>query len=542
MITISPLIFFPLLYAETHYRFKYFISFLRKAEPEILADIPHRLEPGVSLPVLLLVKDSHQYPIENVHVRIELRQGNKTYGVVKRDIAGSISEPLWWRVVSVQFENDAKDLSQFVEVDVYIEYVVNGKQRTCKNDNYRTSSKRSLRVFRSDVRLPVLPGWALGDTHTHSSHTDDQVEFGSPIEASVELSRAMGLSYFCVTDHSYDLDDRIDNYLLNDPDLPKWKLQQAEIDSINSRAQDFAVIRGEEVSCFNHGRRNIHLLLWGTRKYYAGSGDSAEHWFHTNAEHSIRDILNTLDKDTVAYAGHPTEPAPFFQWLLIKRGVWDLIDMSEEGLSGIQILNGEENRAFLNGLESWKVLLLRGRRIFIAAGDDAHGNFNRFRQIGIPFFTIRENGNQLFGKIRTALRHDILSEQSLLQSLRSGRSAITNGPLIVFEITNEYGATAFLGGEISGRRLQLHITGVSSVEFGSFEEVRVIHGKIGTERELVRARKRFSANVTVDFSLPMEFPSQNSASYLRIEGFTCRTKSNERGGFCYTNPIWIDHR
>lgn len=542
MITISPLIFFPLLYAETHYRFKYFISFLRKAEPEILADIPHRLEPGVSLPVLLLVKDSHHFPIENLQVKIELRQGNRTYAVVEKEIARSIAEPLWWRIVSVQFENELRDLSGFIEVDVHFDYLVNGKRRSCRNDNYSTSSKKSLKVLRSGEKLPALHGWALGDAHTHSSYTNDQVEFGSPIEASVELSRAMGLSYFCVTDHSYDLDDRIDNYLVNDPNLPKWKLQQAEIDGINSRTQDFAVIRGEEVSCFNYGRRNIHLLLWGTRKYYAGSGDSAEHWFHTDAEHSIRDILSTLDKDTAAYAGHPTEPVPFLQWLLIKRGAWNLSDMSEEGLSGIQILNGEANRAFLNGLESWKVLLLSGKKIFIAAGDDAHGNFNRFRQIGIPFFTIRENENQLFGKIRTAIHHDALSEHSLLQSLRSGCTVISNGPLIVFEIRNESGAAAVLGGTISGRRLQLHITGVSSAEFGSFEEVSVVQGKIGTERELVLARKRFSGDLTIDLLLPMDFPKQNCDSYIRLEGFTGRTKFNERGGFCYTNPIWINHR
>ena len=48
--TLLPLIVFPLLYAETHYRFKYFFSFLKKNEPEILADIPHRLEPNAALP------------------------------------------------------------------------------------------------------------------------------------------------------------------------------------------------------------------------------------------------------------------------------------------------------------------------------------------------------------------------------------------------------------------------------------------------------------------------------------------------------------
>ena len=74
---ILPLVSFPLLYAETHYRFKYFFSFLRKDEPEILADIPHRLEPDAALPVLLLIKDSNLYPIELIRVKIDLRQEGK---------------------------------------------------------------------------------------------------------------------------------------------------------------------------------------------------------------------------------------------------------------------------------------------------------------------------------------------------------------------------------------------------------------------------------------------------------------------------------
>jgi len=52
--------FLPLfLYAETHYRFPYFFSLLRKNEPEIIADAPHRIEPGSPLPILILIKDAH---------------------------------------------------------------------------------------------------------------------------------------------------------------------------------------------------------------------------------------------------------------------------------------------------------------------------------------------------------------------------------------------------------------------------------------------------------------------------------------------------
>ncbi|MCH6560272.1 hypothetical protein IH799_07965, partial [candidate division KSB1 bacterium] len=53
-----------LLYAETHYSFKGIYSRLKKMEPEIIADVPHRIKRGHPIPVLLLIKDAHQYPIE----------------------------------------------------------------------------------------------------------------------------------------------------------------------------------------------------------------------------------------------------------------------------------------------------------------------------------------------------------------------------------------------------------------------------------------------------------------------------------------------
>jgi len=536
-----PIVAFPLLYAETHYRFKYFFSFLKKYEPEILADIPHRLDPDATLPVLLLIKDSHTYPVEFTHVKIEMHQKGKSIYSDTIDLPLHITKTLWWQIVSVPFNNGLKDVFGFIDVDVNFHYVIEGEHRSAKNDNYRTSSKKSLRVYRSADSIPSFAGWAQGDTHTHSSYTEDQVEFGSPIEASIELSKAMGLSFFCVTDHSYDLDDRVDNYLINDPGIPKWRLQQKQIDEVNSHQTDFAVLRGEEVSCFNRARRNVHLLLWGTKQFFAGSGDSAEQWFHTTAEHTISDILTNKKINVVAYAGHPTEPTPFFQWLLIKRGTWSLDDMAQDGLAGLQVLNGETNQAFSDGLECWTKLLLRGKKIFIAAGNDAHGNFNRFKQIGIPFLTIRENGGQLFGKMRTAVRSAAVTETSLLDSLQNGHTVITNGPLIVFTAINEYGEIAAIGDTIRGARLRLQIYGTTTKEFGRFCELRIISGRIGSDSETVKIIKQLPEHYGIDMMIEFEVYLSQKLSYVRLEGFTKVADGDIGNGFCYTNPIWIQH-
>ncbi len=51
-----PFVFSP-AYAEIHYRFRYFFSWLKKREPEILADVPYRFYLPKSSQVTLTVYD-----------------------------------------------------------------------------------------------------------------------------------------------------------------------------------------------------------------------------------------------------------------------------------------------------------------------------------------------------------------------------------------------------------------------------------------------------------------------------------------------------
>ncbi|MDE3057317.1 MAG: hypothetical protein KGJ59_05100 [Bacteroidota bacterium] len=495
-------IFFPtLLYAETHYRFKYFFSLLKKREPEILADLPYRLEPTAELPILLLVKDAHHYPIELVSASATIvREADSkqiSHTIVTNSI--SINEPLWWKIVNVPWSPAWKNSFGFFSIDIRFEYKINKKLRRCRNDNYRTSSKKSYRVFRSADPLPSLSGWIQGDVHTHSSYSNDQVEFGSPVEASVELCKAMGLSFFCVTDHSYDLDDRIDNYLVNDPDVPKWKSLQKEIDAINAREKN----------------------------YFAGSGDSGERWLHTQAEHTISEVLEYKKHTTAAYAAHPAEPVPLLQRIFVGRGEWTLDDMRHEKLNGLQILNGETGETFERGLSTWKKLLLEGERLYIAAGNDAHGNFNRFRQIKIPFVKIVEADKQLFGKMRTVVECSNSSEENIVEALRSGAAMITNGPVAVFHchrMKNE---------------LAITVRGISTKEFGAFTRCIIYSGRSGGTAEKILFRADLQKDFQFEFTKRFDASDNVAPHYIRFEAFTHGGSGINENGFCFTNPMWL---
>jgi hypothetical protein len=523
-------------YAETHYRFRHFFSYLEKNEPEVIADIPHRIEPGNPIPVLILAKDAHLYPCVLNQVSAEIREQGK---VVQRTNLLEKPLTLGQKLFSVVFRIDRAQFSGWLDIDVAMTLEVNGTAFTYHNDNHKTSSRRPLRVYLSQHPLPSFPGLCIGDPHTHSNYTDDQVEFGSPLSASRELSRAMGLSFFCVTDHSYDLDDRVDSYLEYDPLHPKWNSFQQEVDSLNGDAGGFAIVRGEEVTCRNTKGRNVHFLVFGQREFIRGSGDGAEKWLRTKSEHNIGEVINRKSIDAVAYAAHAQEPVPFLQRLLLNRGSWSIQDFRHEGLTGLQILNGKFDIGFERSYSMWIKLLLGGHRLCAIAGNDAHGNFNRYRQIGIPFFTIREEEQQVFGKCRTGVFVDsILNEKSVLSALTHGRAIMTDGPVVRLSAVGSGDLNGGIGGTARTESLRLSIDVLSSGEFGEINAVRVIVGKVGNSAEQTAFRFEGNQGYSINKNVSLNRPS---ISYVRVEVTTAASGSYDgKAHFCFTNPVWVD--
>jgi hypothetical protein len=520
------------LYAETHYRFRYFFSFLRKHEPEIISDAPHRIEPNQSLPILVLVKDAHQFPLKLNKVSIVIRKNGKTF--IEKELLKSsieVTEKFWWRVYEVPLEG----INGIIECDVIFEINDGRRQLTYHNDNHRTSSHQPLKIFIAPTPLPRFEHLHFGECHSHSSYTDDQVEFGAPLEASIQLSLALGLSFFCVTDHSYDLDDSVDNYLMNDSNLPKWSLLQQEVDDKNSNHKDFVIVRGEEVTCRNSKDQNIHLLLLGNRKFFHGSGDGAERWLKTRSENSLHEILNSVEPSVLSFAAHPKERVSILQKLLLRRGIWLQQDFIHTQLIGIQFINGYISDGFWEGYHQWIEALLEGKRMLVLAGDDAHGNFNRFRQIGIPFLKIRETGHQLFGKMRTGVYLESLSEENILQAIHSGKTIVTDGPAVNILIDSPTREISSIGETVAGNKHSVSLEVRSSNEYGSIDSVKVFMGSTGVKETAVISEK-LSQKYTADRNFSLEIRKK---CYIRAEVWTSSDSNDAQPHFCLTNPIWF---
>ena len=526
------LFFLPVvLYAETHYRFKYFFSFLSKPEPEIIADAPHRIDPQNDLPILFFVKDADRYPCELIEIAVNLKGSSVSERIVLFSGTYKLSERFWWRI----YHTPVSHFHGFVESDVEFTIRRKGRIKKYHNDNYRTSGHTPLCTYISGDKLPQFDNLLFGEIHSHSNYTSDQVEYGAPPEASIELCKPMGLSFFCITDHSYDLDDSIDNYLEFDGNFPKWKELDAEVKKLNETDNKFIVIKGEEVSCRNHRGQNVHFLMLGNERFLEGGGDSAERWLQTRSEHSVKNLLDIKEPGSVAIAAHPFEGVSMLQKLLLGRGKWQKNDFEDDRLQGIQFINGALTHGFYEGYEFWKNQLLSGKKIFVYAGNDAHGNFNRFRQIGIPFLLIKEHGDQLFGKMRTGVYTSEFTQEALLKALESGHSIATDGPAVNF--TEENSEKSIIGSCLSTVSKNFSLIAVSTPEFGTLKNITITAGIKGDNFEKVI----FSADSSNEYRFKKNFEfSTDRDAYIRAEIWTNPLNScDKRSHFCLTNPFWL---
>ncbi len=506
------------LYPEIHYRFRYF-KFNRyfRREPEILVDIPRRIEGSQKAPLLLLVKDAHQYPIKFTRPLKVTIEGDASWEEELYLSSDTVETPWWWR--SFDLKMPPGDYRIWVEIT----YRTGRSTKRALNHNFRGLTPTPFLVKRSAEPLPRPPGYLLGDVHCHSIYTADQVEFGAPLHSLAKAARASGLDFACVADHSYDLDDMPEDYLTNDPQLRKWKDFLKRVEKINSDDDDTLakLIAGQEATVVNGEGRNVHMLLFGGDKLFSGGGDSAEKWFKTDSELSVSGILSSLDSKTVAGAAHPWEPIRFLQKTLLRRGMWNYGDFAE-GISGAQIANGEDFPTSLRrGIPRWIELLKQGKRIGLWAGNDSHGNFNIFRQVKLPMWSLWEREAHILGMQKTGV-YAPKGAEDILQGLRRGGTYITDGPGIELRVEDcRMGETAPAG---SGR---VEIDACASQEFGRLKNISLF---IGSGGRLIEKR----------FDLPASLTVKIEREFDLLPGFVYAAAETTAGQRCVSSAVYIE--
>ena len=514
-----------LAYAEVHYRPRAVPSLIFSKWPEIVCDTPPRVDPDRPIPVFIIIKDAHRYPVRLEMAVVHMKYENGSERIARFPYGGiQIREPAWWDSINVMPE-----FTGMVVISLNL-LVRNGKQLTQIGvDNYRGLSHSPLTVTVAEQPLPGGENWYHGDMHCHTLYTSDQVEFGAPLEAMVSGAYCMGYHWLASTDHSYDLDDSGDDYLESDPLLGKWRFLKEQAELLSPTV---TVIPGEEVTCRTSSGKNCHLLALNHERFIEGSGDSGERGLKTDSERTVGEaVRECVEWNGIACAAHPLESIPLLERLLLGRGEWTRSDLETPELTGLQFHNGIRDRGFRDGRDAWILFLLAGRRLVAYGGSDAHGDMNRRRRVMLPFLALGEDMFHTFGAVRTVVNAASRERDHLIRGLREGRVVVTEGPFISLSVTGN-GSAAGIGDSFTEGAGTIRALCKSSREFGLLKSVRILGGTTGEQSERVLAA---ADAVPGDYEWEVEQNERfDGNGYIRAE---CDT---DLGKCCFTNPVWIE--
>jgi hypothetical protein len=477
------------LYAETHFRFfSWMPSLVYRRLPEVIFDMPRRLAPGCDLPILLLVNDVHRFPVEIGTVTIALSQRPDAPEVLVFDnmAAQEILHPLAARQRAFLFTVPHTMLRQHEAfVNAKVELRRNGRAVVVLNDNLPGSSKTGLHCVVARESRPGSAWCSYGDLHVHSQYSQSHVEFGPPVRAIQTMARAHGVDFVALTDHSYDLSCRMDNYLAVDAgESQRWVSAKAEVRA-SSRSVP-TMLMGEEVSCLNARGQVVHLCGVGMSEFIAGSRDGARRNAVNDNMLTIPEVVEAIHKQGgTTLAAHPGAGCGIMQRLFLHRGTWSDTDASA-GVDALQAANGYFSRSWDRGKLLWIRALLRGKRIGLAAGTDSHGDFNRYRYLSTPFVSIAELERMYFCGVLTGVYGKPRLQQEIIAAIRNGRTFVTDGPFVTLSASRDPADSVIGTGDVRPEVKSLFVVAASSCEFGPIRSMQVIRGRVGAvEEEMV---------------------------------------------------------
>ncbi|MBD3358569.1 MAG: hypothetical protein GF363_15525 [Chitinivibrionales bacterium] len=480
--------------------------------------MPRRIMRGDKIPISLVVNDVDKYPIEIQSVTIVITQGGQTRTALEtvRPTSAEIPHPLARYCRAFIFWLSSSDL-QGGRFHVNCKAIIahnGGKRDVVLNDNLPTTSKAPFVGWLTEEPLPGSDRAAYGDLHVHSHYSRSHVEFGPPVAVIDYMAKAYGLDFAALTDHSYDLASRTENFLAYDPNAERWGLMLAE--ASKSKGYSTNLIVGEEVSSANAQGKTVHLCGLGLRRFVPGSRDGARFNAPKNSTLSLPEAIGAIHaQGGLAMAAHPGARPGILERLLLRRGSWHACDVSSK-LDIFQALNNGFNRSWYHARRLWIDLLLSGLRLPLAAGNDSHGDFNRYRSIGIPFVSIAENPDRYLSYSRTGIYGKPSSGSEIIAALRAGRTFVTTGPFLDIRLHDESRET-LVGNEVDPHQhstVSINIT--SSYEFGFPRLLRVFRGCYDTRKENLLELTSLTGN-KINVLHTVGLDPKDGPGYLRAE-------------------------
>jgi hypothetical protein len=477
-----------------------------------------------------------------------------------------------------------------------------------KDDWFNYTETRYLRVRVGSGRYPWPVDWYGGDVHYHSMFTNNIAEFGAPVPAITETASAMGLQWLVVTDHSCDLDETGDGdwsyatgqweYTLQTPDgIQTWVRHAQEggsswsglgLDVTEFSRPWFRLFRGVELNLASvdgdSWEKTLHCLFNNPDYIHSPwSGAIGERPVFP----AVPDGLAQLGPTGFAYAAHPVDDLGGeggFDFT-VNGAAWGdqdyTVALQYDGFRGLEIFNtrqtlyaSNQNNPWpefdagtpytnddlypdqlLEGIDLWDQLLSQGlsqnppRRIFVAGGSDAHGDFNYATFLNLDTYA----SDNAMGKVQTVVRVPGYSPETLppveelMAAYGAGLSCATDGPFLEIGLDRDgdgdwyetddltMGMAASAG---ESTPLPLVVRWASIPEFGEIILVRILAGS-GDGAEEIFSFDPTTTGEGLDGTTTVDLAGLDLEGWRYFRG-ECLTTDDAVGHRAYTNPIWLD--
>ena len=559
---------------ETHFKFfKRQPSFLYKNEPEIIFDCPARISPDKNeIPVYLFIKDFEKFDFSPLNVEIRLVCKGKMLATHNFDEIAKYKRHEKYDLQGFRFSVEKPEISDerlFVYPKLKYKICEAKKSRIQTKiaavDNINTTSKFPFSVFIASQNYPndeKNPA-KFYDLHCHSSHTNDHIEFGAPIKFIADCADFCGLNGVAICDHSYDISCKPENYLEKDENLTHWQDLQ---DECKENYGNIEVYLGEEISVMRNGGNAVHLgaihpktYVWAQENkqtsdspsppasplFIHGTADGARKGYERKSEPTMIEAINSLNEiGSIVFAAHTGEIPNIFHRLFLRRDHWRLEDLQNLPKHSImpvtQALNGKFDKTWRRARKLWVKLLLSNPRqshqkhSTLIAGNDAHGDFNRYRAVSVPFLFVNEDFERHFAKARTGIYGE-----NLIDAVKNGQTFISDGPYICVTIKQAVPAAEAQNPaepKTNTANATAKITVKSSKEFGRIAKLWVFSGNCKTQKEYCIYLNL--SDETYSYSQEISQNFINSTDYLRAET-VCENTSGFKS-FAATSAVFFN--
>jgi hypothetical protein len=283
----------------------------------------------------------------------------------------------------------------------------------------------------------------------------------------------------------------------------------------------------------------VHLCGLNLREFIPGNLDGARKGRNRDPQLSLTDAIKKIhDQGGISFAAHPGSHMGFMQRLFLTRGNWSLPDLMQS-IDAMQIMNNGISILFDRGKLLWKSMLQNRLKVPLIAGNDAHGDFNRYRAITTPFLNISDRQDRFFGNGKTGMYGQPGSIPEILDAIKQGKTFVTTGPFLSLSITGKpSGDQAISHSPISPEINRIFIHVRSTAEFGRINEIKVLAGKKESFEEIVVFSRNYSNENRFSIDAEIDINSlKKGMIYLRAEAM-CNSLQN-LPSMAFTSPVYF---